>query len=47
MLLKVFYLDDERDLLDIFQDCFSGPEIEITTFLDSNKFFSGCRSGKS
>lgn len=30
--LKVFYLDDEPDLLEIFQENFSSAEIEIHTF---------------
>ncbi len=32
MLLKIFYLDDEKDLLEIFSDQFSGPEVIINTF---------------
>lgn len=32
--LKVYYLDDEIDLLEMFRDLFSGPGIEIRTFVD-------------
>jgi response regulator RpfG family c-di-GMP phosphodiesterase len=32
MLLKVVYLDDEKDLCEIFELLFATPEIEITTF---------------
>lgn len=34
MLLKVVYLDDEPFLCENFVDCFSSPEIEITTYTD-------------
>lgn len=34
MKLKVYYLDDEIDLLEIFQVLFSTSEIEISTFFD-------------
>lgn len=32
--LKVYYLDDEIDLLEMFRELFSSPEIEIRTFAD-------------
>lgn len=32
MKLRVYYLDDERDLLEAFVDTFSSDEIQITTF---------------
>jgi CheY-like chemotaxis protein len=32
--LKVYYLDDEVDLLELFQDMFSSADVEITTFSD-------------
>ncbi|MBX3017580.1 MAG: response regulator [Bdellovibrionaceae bacterium] len=35
MALKVFYLDDEPDLLEMFADLFSSPEIEISTSADA------------
>jgi len=34
MKLKIFYLDDETDLLEMFSDTFSSPDREITTFYD-------------
>lgn len=34
MPFKIFYLDDEPDLLLIFEDSFSSPDLEITTFTD-------------
>lgn len=34
MSLKVFYIDDEPDLLDMFYDLFSNTNIHITTFTD-------------
>lgn len=33
-MLKVYYLDDEPDLLEIFQDTFSDENIQISTFTD-------------
>ena len=38
MRLKVFYLDDEPDLCEMFQENFETPDIEIKTFTDPNKF---------
>lgn len=32
MALKVYYLDDETELLELVQDILSGPELEICTF---------------
>lgn len=34
MSLKIYYLDDEKDLLDNFADLFSTPDREIVTFTD-------------
>lgn len=34
MPLKVYYLDDEPALLEIFVDTFASPAVEITTFTD-------------
>jgi len=34
MKLKVYYIDDEPELLEIFSETFGRPEIEIKTFLD-------------
>lgn len=36
MSLKIIYLDDEPDLLEMFVDNFSRPEFEIKTFSDAN-----------
>jgi len=32
MPLKIYYVDDEPDLLELFCDIFSSPKVEITTF---------------
>jgi CheY-like chemotaxis protein len=37
MLLKVFYLDDEKDLTDIFVELFSNEQVEIIAFNDPKK----------
>lgn len=37
MALKVYYIDDEPDLLELFADLFSSKEIEIKTFADPLK----------
>lgn len=34
MKIKVYYIDDEPELLEIFSETYVRPEIEITTFLD-------------
>ena len=34
MQLKVYYLDDEAELCEIFSEYFSSPEIKIITFID-------------
>jgi FixJ family two-component response regulator len=33
MSLKIFYLDDEPDLLELFSDTFSSDKIQIKTFV--------------
>jgi len=43
MALKVFYIDDEPDLLDLFSDVFSSPEVEVTTFVDPDVAVSAIR----
>ena len=35
MPLKIYYLDDEPDLLEIFTDTFSSDSIKVTTFSDA------------
>lgn len=37
MPLKVFYLDDERDLTDIFAEAFASPQIQVITENDPEK----------
>ena len=37
MPLKIYYLDDETDILTMFVDTFSGPDRKITTFSDPEK----------
>ena len=37
MPLRIFYLDDERELVDIFVELFSGPDREIVVFTDPSK----------
>ncbi len=34
MPFKIYYLDDEPELLEIFLDCFTSPELLISTFTD-------------
>ena len=40
MPLKIYYLDDEIDLLEVFVDTFSTPDILVRTFSDPNEFKS-------
>jgi len=35
MSLKIVYLDDEPDLLEMFVDTFSSPDLEIATFTET------------
>jgi CheY-like chemotaxis protein len=42
--LKVYYLDDEPDLLEIFVDTFSSSLVEITTFTDPIKAIAVIKS---
>ncbi len=37
MLFKIYYLDDEVDLLEMFNDTFSNNEIEISLFSEPKK----------
>jgi len=41
--LKVYYLDDEEDLLPLFQDTFSSPEILIKTFSNVQDFIEAVK----
>lgn len=34
MPFKIYYVDDEPELLEIFIDCFTSPELSISTFTD-------------
>ncbi|MFN7685552.1 MAG: response regulator [Oligoflexia bacterium] len=33
-MLKVYYLDDEQDLLDVFSETLSSPQVQVRTFSD-------------
>jgi CheY-like chemotaxis protein len=44
MSLKVYYLDDEPALLEIFSDTFSSEEIQITTFSDPKEAIAAIKS---
>ena len=44
MSLKVYYLDDEKDLLEIFEEIFSDAGIEISTFHDVQSAVSKIKS---
>jgi DNA-binding NtrC family response regulator len=35
MSLKVYYLDDEADLCELFADYFSSDKVAVTTFVDT------------
>jgi CheY-like chemotaxis protein len=37
MPLRIYYLDDEPDLLEIFAELFGSSEVTVTTFTDPNK----------
>jgi len=41
---KIYYLDDEVDLLDIFVDTFSSDDVHITTFTSAAEFLSAIRT---
>lgn len=38
MQLKIYYLDDEKDLQEMFSDIFSSTECSVTTFSDPVAF---------
>lgn len=40
MAIKVYYVDDEPDLLDLFADVFSSDDVEVTTFVDPDTALS-------
>lgn len=42
----VYYLDDEKDLLEIFSDTFSSPDIEIVTFHEPRLFLEAVRANR-
>ncbi|MFN8846300.1 MAG: response regulator [Bdellovibrionales bacterium] len=44
-MIKVFYLDDELDLLEIFSETFSSDSVIITTFADPESFIAECSIG--
>ncbi len=37
MQIKVYYLDDEPDLLEVFKEVFESAQVQISTFSDPNK----------
>ncbi len=37
MSLKLIYIDDEPDLLEMFVDTFSAPDVEILTYTDAEE----------
>lgn len=45
MPIKIYYLDDEVDLLSVFTDTFSSPTIEVITFSDPEKAIEAINSG--
>lgn len=44
MSFIVYYLDDEKDLIEIFSDTFSSPEREIVTFYEPRQFLETVRT---
>lgn len=44
MSLKVYYLDDEKDLLEMFSDTFSTPDIQITNFSEPALFMKAVKA---
>lgn len=46
MALSVFYLDDEPDLLEMFEDLFAAPHIKITTAVDATLALQRLQSEK-
>ena len=40
--MKVFYLDDEPALCELFSDLFSSPDIQIVTFTEPNHAVQAC-----
>lgn len=44
MTLKVFYLDDEPDLLEMFADLFAAPDVQIVTCSDVDEAVARLRA---
>jgi DNA-binding response OmpR family regulator len=44
VLFRVYYLDDEPDLLEMFADTFGSAEVEVTTFTDPKKAVEAIQS---
>jgi DNA-binding NtrC family response regulator len=44
MALKVFYLDDEIDLCEIFFETFDSPEIEVKVFSEPSQILEAVQS---
>jgi FixJ family two-component response regulator len=46
MPLKIYYLDDERELCENFFDEFDSKEFKVSTFVDPSKFIEGVKESK-
>jgi DNA-binding response OmpR family regulator len=44
MPLKIYYVDDEPALLEMFVDTFSSPDLEITVFEDPKKAIAAIKA---
>ena len=44
MPIKIFYLDDEEKLCELFAEYFSSELVQITTFVDANRAIESSRS---
>ena len=44
MSLKIYYLDDEFDLLEMFHDTFSSLEVEVSTFSSVTDFLDAVKA---
>jgi FixJ family two-component response regulator len=41
-MISVYYLDDEKDLLEMFADSFASPEVSVKIFIDPSALISEC-----
>lgn len=44
MPLRIYYLDDEIELLGVFKETFESPDREIITFSNPDEALNSCRS---